>query len=197
MSKVRPIGTIAKLLFKAAYPFGKKKVDDLFKDGTFGDKVAIGGLSAVDETVDVLSDNEADNKRQLNEIWIGYLREVVLPAIGDEVRPILAGIKSEALEALLVSVAEQLVNSTYLLIDDIKENPEQLEAYAKEYFKGDAFRALVTAWLGELVEANVADEGLKGFFYVAIEGLFDMLQGKPVLENIVIDEQSLKAFVGK
>jgi hypothetical protein len=51
MSKVRPIGTIGKLLFKAAYPFGKKKVDDLFKDGTFGDKAAIGALNAVDQSV--------------------------------------------------------------------------------------------------------------------------------------------------
>jgi len=45
MGKVRPIGTIGKLLFKAAYPFGKKKVDELFKDGTFGDKAPFGAVN--------------------------------------------------------------------------------------------------------------------------------------------------------
>ena len=195
MGKLRPIGTIAKLIFKAAYPFGSKKVDDLFKDGTFGDKAAVGALAAVDDTVDVLSDDVADNKKQLNAVWVGYLRDTLLPAIGDEVKPILAAIPSEALENLLVSIATKLVDSTYLFLDDIKENPEQLKAYASEYFKGDEFRALVTAWLTELVDAGVTDEGVKGFFLVAIEGLFNLLQGKDPLQNISVDAESMRAFV--
>lgn len=197
MGKLRPIGTIAKLIFKAAYPFGSKKVDDLFKDGTFGDKAAVGALAAVDDTVDVLSDDVADNKKQLNAVWVGYLRDTLLPAIGDEVKPILAAIPSEALENLLVSIATKLVDSTYLFLDDIKDNPEQLKAYASEYFKGDEFRALVTAWLTELIEAGVTDEGIKGFFFVAIEGLFDLLQGKEPLQNVVVDSESVRAFLSK
>ena len=183
MGKLRPIGTIAKLIFKAAYPFGSKKVDDLFKDGTFGDKAAVGALAAVDDTVDVLSDDVADNKKQLNAVWVGYLRDTLLPAAGDEIKPILSVIASEALENLLVSLATKIVDSTYLFLDDIKENPEQLKVYASEYFKGDEFRALVISWVTELVNARVEDEGLKGFFLVAIEGLFDLLQGKDIDAN--------------
>lgn len=183
MAKTRLIGTIGRLLFKAAYPFGSKKVDDLFKDGTFGDKAAVGALAAVDETVDVLSDNEADNKKQLNAVWVGYLRDTLLPAVGAEVKPILAAVASEALENLLVSIATKIVDSTYLFLDDIKDNPEQLRAYATEYFQGAEFRALVIAWVTELVNARVNDEGLKGFFLVAIEGLFDLLQGVDIDAN--------------
>lgn len=183
MAKTKLIGTIGRLLFKAAYPFGSKKVDELFKDGTFGDKAAVGALAAVDETVDVLSDNEADNKKQLNEVWVGYLRDTLLPAVGDEVKPILSVIASDALENLLVSLATKIVDSTYLFLDDIKDNPEQLRVYAAEYFQGAEFRALVIAWVTELVNARVNDEGLKGFFLVAIEGLFDLLQGVDIDAN--------------
>ena len=197
MAKIKLIGTIGRLLFKAAYPFGSKKVDDLFKDGTFGDKAAVGALAAVDDTVDVLSDNEADNKKQLNAVWVGYLRDTLLPAVGDEIKPILSKVASEALEALLVSLATKIVNSTYLFLDDIKDNPEQLKAYASEYFKGDEFRALVTAWLTELIEAGVTDEGVKGFFFVAIEGLFNLFQGKDPLQNIGVDTENMQVFVRK
>ena len=69
MGKVRPIGTIAKLLFKAAYPFGSKKVDTFFEDGTFGDKAAMGAAVAIDKTVDVLSDDVAENKAQVQQVW--------------------------------------------------------------------------------------------------------------------------------
>ena len=191
MAKTRLIGTIGRLLFKAAYPFGSKKVDDLFKDGTFGDKAAVGALAAVDDTVDVLSDNEADNKKQLNAVWVGYLRDTLLPAVGAEVKPILTVIASEALENLMVSLATKIVDSTYLFLDDIKDNPEQLRAYATEYFQGEEFRALVIAWVTELVNAKVADEGLKGFFLVAIEGLFDLLQG------VDIDANTARSFASK
>lgn len=197
MGKLRPIGTIAKLIFKAAYPFGSKKVDDLFKDGTFGDKAAVGALAAVDDTVDVLSDDVADNKKQLNAVWVGYLRDTLLPAVGDEVKPILSVIASETLEALLVSIATKIVDSTYLFLDDIKDNPEQLKAFASEYFKGDEFRALLTAWLTELINAGITDEGVKGFFFVAIEGLLDLFQGKEPLQNIVVDSESIRAFLSK
>lgn len=183
MSKVRPIGTIAKLIFKAAYPFGSKKVDGLFKDGTFGDKAAVGALAAVDDTVDVLSDNEADNKKQLNAVWVGYLRDTLLPAVGDEIKPILSKVASEALEALLVSLATKIVNSTYLFLDDIKDNPEQLKNYAAAYFQGEEFRKLVIGYITEVVNEKVADEGLRGFFLVAIEGLFDLLQEKAIEAN--------------
>jgi hypothetical protein len=183
MAKIRLIGTIGRLLFKAAYPFGSKKVDDLFKDGTFGDKAAVGALAAVDDTVDVLSDNEADNKKQLNAVWVGYLRDTLLPAVGDEIKPILSKVASEALEALLVSLATKIVNSTYLFLDDIKDNPEQLRAYASEYFQGAEFRALVIGYLTEVVNDKVSDEGLRGFFLVAIEGLFDLIQGVDIDQN--------------
>lgn len=191
MAKTRLIGTIGRLLFKAAYPFGSKKVDDLFKDGTFGDKAAVGALAAVDDTVDVLSDNEADNKKQLNEVWVGYLRDTLLPAVGAEVKPILTVIASEALESLLVSLATKIVDSTYLFLDGIKDNPEQLRAYASEYFQGEEFRTLVIAWVTELVNARVQDDGLKGFFLVAIEGLFDLLQG------VDIDANAARSFSSK
>ena len=194
MSKIRPIGTIAKLIFKAAYPFGNKKVDELFKDGTFGDKAAVGALAAVDDTVDVLSDDDADNKKQLNAVWVGYLRNTLLPAVGDEIKPVLAVIASDALEALLVSVAGKIVDSTYLFLDDIKDNPEQLKAFVNEYFKGDEFRALVTAYLTEVIEAGVKDEAVKGFLYIAIEGLFNVFQGIDALDNFDIDHETLRAF---
>ena len=183
MSKARPIGTIAKLIFKAAYPFGSKKVDGFFTDGTFGDKAAVGALAAVDDTVDVLSDNEADNKKQLNAVWVGYLRDTLLPAVGDEIKPILSKVASEALEALLVSLATKIVNSTYLFLDDIKDNPEQLKNYAAAYFQGEEFRKLVIGYITEVVNEKVADEGLRGFFLVAIEGLFDLLQEKAIEAN--------------
>lgn len=190
MAKTRLIGTIGRLLFKAAYPFGSKKVDDLFKDGTFGDKAAVGALAAVDETVDVLSDNEADNKKQLNAVWVGYLRDTLLPAVGAEVKPILAAVASEALENLLVSLATKIVDSTYLFLDDIKDNPEQLRAYASEYFKGEEFRSLVIAYVEEIV-APIEDEGMKTFFIVAANGLFDLIQG------IGIDENTARSFSSK
>lgn len=177
MGKVRPVGTIAKLLFKAAYPFGKKKVDDLFKDGTFGDKAAIGALNAVDESVEVLSDSDPENKKQLNAVWVGYLRETLLPAVGDEVKPVLSTVGSVALEALLVSLATKIVDSTYLFLDDIKDNPEQLKAFAAEYFQGSEFRTLFIDWVTELVNAQIKDELAREFFIVAVNGLFDLLQG--------------------
>jgi hypothetical protein len=191
MSKVRPIGTIGKLLFKAAYPFGKKKVDDLFKDGTFGDKAAIGALNAVDESVEVLSDSDPENKKQLNAVWVGYLRETLLPAVGEEVQPVLTSVKSVALEALLVSLAGKIVDSTYLFLDDIKENPEQLKAFASEYFQGADFRALFIAWVTELVNDRISDELGREFFIVAINGLFDLLQGIDFANN------SARALIAK
>jgi hypothetical protein len=191
MAKTKLIGTIGRLLFKAAYPFGSKKVDDLFKDGTFGDKAAVGALAAVDDTVDALSDNEADNKKQLNAVWVGYLRDTLLPAVGDEIKPILSKVASEALEALLVSLATKIVNSTYLFLDDIKDNPEQLKAYASEYLQGAEFRALVIGYLTEVINEKVADEGLRGFFLVAIEGLFDLIQ------DIAIDVNAARSFSAK
>jgi hypothetical protein len=189
MGKVRPIGTIGKLLFKAAYPFGKKKVDDLFKDGTFGDKAAIGALNAVDESVEVLSDSDPENKKQLNAVWVGYLRDTLLPAVGDEVQPALSSVGSVALEALLVSLAGKIVDSTYLFLDDIKENPEQLKAFASEYFQGADFRALFIAWVTELVNARIGDKLAQEFFIVAVNGLFDLLQG------IDFDSNSARAFL--
>jgi len=189
MAKIKLIGTIGRLLFKAAYPFGSKKVDDLFKDGTFGDKAAVGALAAVDDTVDVLSDNEADNKKQLNAVWVGYLRDTLLPAVGEQVQPVLASVGSVALEALLVSLAGKIVDSTYLFLDDIKDNPEQLKTFASEYFQGNGFRKLFIDWVTEIVNDRIGDELAREFFLVAVNGLFDLWQG------IDLDANSARKFM--
>jgi len=189
MGKVRPIGTIGKLLFKAAYPFGKKKVDELFKDGTFGDKATIGALTAVDESVEVLSDADPENKKQLNAVWVGYLRDTLLPAVGEQVQPVLASVGSVALEALLVSLAGKTVDSTYLFLDDIQDNPEQLKAFASEYFQGNDFRKLFIDWVTEIVNDRIGDELAREFFLVAINGLFDLWQG------IDFDANSARKFM--
>jgi len=189
MGKVRPIGTIGKLLFKAAYPFGKKKVDELFKDGTFGDKATIGALTAVDESVEVLSDSDPENKKQLNAVWVGYLRDTLLPAVGEQVQPVLTSVGSVTLEALLVSLAGKIVDSTYLFLDDIKDNPEQLKAFASEYFQGNDFRKLFIDWVTEIVNDRIGDELAREFFLVAVNGLFDLWQG------IDFDANSARKFM--
>lgn len=178
--KVRVFNPLIKLLLKAGIPLGTRKLEELLKDGTFLEKISLAGMRRFDLSVDVLSDDNPDNRGQLGKVWMAYLNEDVIPALDQELAPVLAEIKNEKHRALIVKSGAIIVGALALLTDEVKENAAQLREHFLGFLKGDEFRTLAMGSLNEVLLTFVKDEGVLSLVITVFGALFDILQGIPL-----------------
>ena len=178
--KVRVFNPLIKLLLKAGIPLGTRKLEELLKDGTFLEKISLAGMRRFDLSVNVLSDDNPDNRGQLGAVWMAYLNEDVIPALNEELAPVLDKIENEAYRALVVKAGSVFIGVLALLTDTVKENATQVYEYVVGFIKGDEFRTLAMNALNEALKSFVKDEGVVALVITVFGALFDILQGIPL-----------------
>ena len=177
MSKVKLLNPISKLIAGLGLNYLEPKVADSLKDGSLAEKLAGYAFQSMRKTVDVITDDEADNGAQVAAVWLEYLNQNVIPAVGESLSPILDKIESIETRELVKSLTGSVVGALLLLTDDEEANNEQLKAHFETYLRSDNFRAVIIAQVQALAEKFSKDAGLVSFLVAAFDAFFDLIQG--------------------
>lgn len=177
MSKVKLLNPIAELIAKLGVNYLDDKVFAALEGKNLPQKLADAGFDRVRQTIAAITDDDANNSAQVAAVWMAYLNEDVIPAVGEALAPTLDKIESEETKALVKSLAATVVGSMLILTDEDGNNNEQLKSYFDEYVKSDEFRAVIMGQVRALAEKYSKDAGLIGLIVSVFGAFFDLIQG--------------------
>jgi hypothetical protein len=177
MSKVKLLNPISKLIASLGLNYLDPKVADALKDGSLAEKLAGFAFQSMRKTVDVITDDDAANSQQVAAVWLAYLNQNVIPAVGESLAPLLDKIESRETKALVTSLVGSVVTALLLLTDDEDGNNEQLQAHFSEYVKSDEFRAVIIEQVEALAKKYSKDSGLISLIVSVFAAFFDLIQG--------------------
>ena len=191
MSKVKLLNPISKLIAGLGLNYLDPKVADALKDGSLEEKLAGHAFQRMRQTVDVITDDEANNAAQVSGVWLAYLNEDVIPAVSVALTPTLDKIESPETRELVKSLAGTVIGSLLLLTDDEGKNNEQLKAYFDAYIKSDDFRVVVMGQVRALAERYSKDASLIALIVSVFGAFFDLIQG------VELDANSARLLAGE
>lgn len=177
MSKVKLLNPIAELIAKLGVNYLDDKVFAALEGKNLPQKLADAGFDRVRQTIAAITDDDANNSAQVAAVWMAYLNEDVIPAVGEALAPTLDKIESEETKALVKSLAATVVGSMLILTDEDGNNNDQLKSYFDEYVKSDEFRAVIMGQVRALAEKYSKDAGLIGLIVSVFGAFFDLIQG--------------------
>jgi len=178
MSKVKLLNPISELIAKLGVSYLDDKVFAALEGKQLPQKLADRGFDRVRQTIAAITDDDANNSEQVAAVWLAYLNEDVIPAVGEAITPTLDKIESAETRALVKSLAGTLVGAALLLTDDQDGNNDQLKAYFDSYVKSDEFRAAILGQVKALAEKYSKDKGLIGLIVSVFGAFFDLIQNK-------------------
>lgn len=177
MSKVKLLNPIAELIAKLGVNYLDDKVFAALEGKNLPQKLADAGFDRVRQTIAAITDDDANNSAQVAAVWMAYLNEDVIPAVGEALAPALDKIESPETKALVKSLAGIVVGSLLILTDEEGNNNDQLKSYFDEYVKSDEFRAVIMGQVRALAEKYSKDAGLIGLIVSVFGAFFDLIQG--------------------
>lgn len=191
MSKVKLLNPISKLIAGLGLNYLEPKVAEALKDGSLEEKLAGYAFQRMRQTVDVITDDEANNAAQVSGVWLAYLNEDVIPAVGVALTPTLDKIESLETRELVKSLAGTVIGSLLLLTDDEGHNNDQLKAYFDAYIKSDEFRTVIMGQVRALAERYSKDASLIALIVSVFGAFFDLIQG------LELDANSARLLAGE
>ena len=126
MSKIKLLNPISELIAKLGIGYIDDKVFAALEGKQLPQKLADRGFDRVRQTIEAITDDNAANADQVAAVWLAYLNEDVIPAVGEAIAPTLDKIESAETRALVKSLAGTVVGSALLLTDNQDDNNAQL-----------------------------------------------------------------------
>jgi hypothetical protein len=177
MSKVKLLNPVAELIAKLGIGYIDDKVFAALEGKQLPQKLADRGFDRVRQTIEAITDDNAANSEQVAAVWLAYLNEDVIPAVGEAIAPTLEEIESPETRALVTSLAGTVVGAALLLTDNQDNNNAQLKAHFEAYIKSDAFRVVIVGQVRALAEKYSKDKALIGLIISVFGAFFDLIQG--------------------
>jgi hypothetical protein len=180
MSKVRLLNPISELIAKLGVNYLDDKVFQALEGKNLPQKLADAGFERVRQTIAAITDDDANNSAQVAAVWMAYLNEDVIPAVGEALTPTMDKIESLETKALVKSLAGVVVGSLLILTDEEGNNNDQLKNYFDAYVKSDEFRAVIMGQVRALADKYSKDKSLVGLIISVFGAFFDLIQGNPL-----------------
>jgi hypothetical protein len=191
MSKIKLLNPISELIAKLGIGYIDDKVFAALEGKQLPQKLADRGFDRVRQTIEAITDDNADNADQVAAVWLAYLNEDVIPAVGEAIAPTLDKIESPETRALVTSLAGTVVGSALLLTDNQDNNNAQLKAYFETYIKSDEFRSVIVGQVRAIAEKYSKDKALIGLIVTVFGAFFDLIQG------VELDQDQARLLAGE
>jgi hypothetical protein len=191
MSKIKLLNPISELIAKLGIGYIDDKVFAALEGKQLPQKLADRGFDRVRQTIEAITDDNAANADQVAAVWLAYLNEDVIPAVGEAIAPTLDKIESAETRALVTSLAGTVVGSALLLTDNQDNNNAQLKAYFETYIKSDDFRVVIVGQVRALAEKYSKDKALIGLIVTVFGAFFDLIQG------VELDQDQARLLAGQ
>jgi hypothetical protein len=191
MSKIKLLNPISELIAKLGIGYIDDKVFAALEGKQLPQKLADRGFDRVRQTIEAITDDNAANADQVAAVWLAYLNEDVIPAVGEAIAPTLDKIESAETRALVTSLAGTVVGSALLLTDNQDNNNAQLKAYFETYIKSDEFRGVIVGQVRALAEKYSKDKALIGLIISVFGAFFDLIQG------VELDQDQARLLAGQ
>lgn len=121
-------------------------------------------------TVEVLTDENPDNKAQLVEVWGTFTSDPkVLQAVNLAIDEVAASVDDSGLKASIELVRTQVVNTLVALTDANKLNGEQIAQIWKDFFKSPEFTAFAITYAFILLDKLPLPTWLKNILNALIK----------------------------
>lgn len=177
MSKVKLLNPISELIAKLGVNYLDDKVFAALEGKQLPQKLADAGFERIRQTIAAITDDDANNSAQVAAVWMAYLNQDVIPAVGEALAPTLDKIESPETKELVKSLAGTVVGAMLILTDEEGNNNEQLKSYFDEYVKSDEFRTVILAQVKALAEKFSQDKALISLILSVFGAFFDLIQG--------------------
>ena len=178
MSKVKLLNPISELIAKLGVNYLDDKVFSALEGKQLPQKLADAGFERIRQTIAAITDDDASNSAQVAAVWMAYLNQDVIPAVGEALSPTLDKIESPETKELVKSLAGTVVGAMLILTDEEGNNNEQLKSYFDEYVKSDEFRTVILAQVKALAEKFSKDKALISLILSVFGAFFDLIQGQ-------------------
>lgn len=130
--KVRLISSTTAMIINFALPTVQRAIERALKDGSLLERLAAIFFGVTKETVDALSDENAENGDQVKAILLEAANEEVLPLLVEESDKRIAEIKSRDSREIVTFLRNSGAKILLLTTDENPNNADQLEAYADQ-----------------------------------------------------------------
>jgi hypothetical protein len=177
MSKIKLLNPISELIAKLGIGYIDDKVFAALEGKQLPQKLADRGFDRIRQTIEAITNDNAANSQEVAAVWMGYLNEDVIPAVGEALAPVIEKIESDESRNLVKSLAGSVVGALLILTDDQEANNEQLKVYFGAYIKSDEFRTVVLGQVRALAETYSKDKGLISLIISVFGAFFDLIQG--------------------
>ncbi len=180
MADKKVIGGLVKLIASLGVDYIEPRLEKALKDGSLTEKLALSPFESIRESINALSDDDANNTEQVGKIWIEYLHGKVRTILMDALAPVIGEIDNETDRALVQYLADIANDIVGILSDDEANNKAQIKAYFDTLAKADKTRDVFVGKLIDLADGVVKDKALLDLFKTVLNAVFDIIQGKEI-----------------
>lgn len=178
MADKKVIGGLVKLIASLGVDYIEPRLEKALKDGSLTEKLALSPFEAIRESINALSDDDANNEAQVAAIWTKYLHATLRPILMAALEPIVDDIENETDQALVMYLANIGNDIVGIFTDDVQANREQAKAYFESLKTSDETRLVLLNKLADLAGNVVKDKELLKLFITVLNAVFDIVQGK-------------------
>lgn len=127
--RVKLISGIPEFIAKNGIKLIESRLDRLIPDGTPLQKGADIFFDGSSELLNVISDDNPDNKGQVSKVVFGTINGKVVPFLVELSQPAIDDIKDEDNKAVVLYLRGVAVDFVNIYTDDIQQNSQQLSEY--------------------------------------------------------------------
>ena len=174
--RVKLISGIPEFIAKNGLKLIESRIDKLIPDETPLQKGADIFFEASSDLLNVITDENADNKVQVQAVIFGTINGKLVPFLVDLSEPAIQGIKDEDNKAVVVYMRGVAVDFVNIYTDDVEQNTEQLSAYMDMIRKSPKTEQVVlyNLLLNRLAKRWAGDQ-TKEDYLIFIEGVLKEL----------------------
>jgi hypothetical protein len=180
MADKKVIGGLVKLIASLGVDYIEPRLEKALVDGSLTEKLALSPFQSIRDSINALSDDDADNTKQVGAIWIDYLRNKVRVILMEALAPVIGEIDNVTDRALVQYLADIANDIVGILTDDVANNKQQIADYFTALQKADRTREVLIGKLIALADGVVKDKALLSMFETILNAVFDLIQGKEI-----------------
>lgn len=143
-------------------------------------KTMLFGLRPFKGTIDALSDNIEMNDEQVKAVWDKFVSGDLPDFADQEIAVLVEKIKDANTKAVLVVLADPMVDIFRLLVDDNKDNEAQVKARLQEVIKDPKSLQVLIENVAIPIASKIKDEKMREFLLLFLQGI---LGGEIVIEG--------------
>ena len=177
MADKKAIGGLVKLIANLGVDYIEPRLEKALKDGSLTEKLALSPFEAIRDSINALSDDNAENTEQVGAIWIDYLHGKVRVILMEALAPVIGEIDNVTDRDLVQYLADIANDIVGILSDDEANNKAQIAAYFEELKKADRTRDVFVGKLIDLADSVVKDKAFLVLFKTGLNAVFDIVQG--------------------